>query len=202
VRSTAWTTHKMTSLKLNAFMLAAMFAATGLAPTAMAETPAVQSIFDHMAKLQPLVGAWKADIDFHERDGSIVREAADYAIKPVLDGTYLEWNVTVHLVADPRRVHSYMIMTTYNPDTGKYDQTYFYSRWAIRVTETGEFDDVAREFRTTAFIPREDGTHDESVHTVLRFEANRTIDYWHYSRYDNEKVEMMNLHAALSPSPR
>jgi hypothetical protein len=192
----------MTRLQLNTFLLAGVIAAAGYAPTAMAETPAVQSIFDHMAKLQPLVGTWKADVDFHERDGGIAQEAAVYVVRPVLDGTYLEWDVTVHLVADPRRAHSFMIMTTYNPDTGKYDQTYFYSRWAIRVTETGEFDDAAREFRTTAFIPKEDGSHDEFVHTVLRFGADKTVDYWHYSRYDNEKAEIMNLHAKLSPSPR
>src|ERR1700688_5028217 len=96
------------------------------ADAALAETPKVQSIFAHMAKLRPLIGSWTGAVDFHDRDGSVTAEEADYVIKPVLDGTYLEWDVTVHQKDNPSRRHSFMIMTTYNPETGKYDQTYFY----------------------------------------------------------------------------
>ena len=167
------------------------------ADAAHAETPKVQSIFAHMVKLRPLIGSWTAAVDFHDRDGSVTAEEASYVIKPVLDGTYLEWDVTVYRKDNPGRRHSFMIMTTYNPDTAKYDQTYFYSRSATRVTEAGEFDDASKEFRTTAFVPREDGVHDESVRTITSFIGNGRIEHWHFSLYNNEKAELMNFHAKM-----
>lgn len=157
----------------------------------------VQAIFLNMAKLGSLVGKWKADIDFYDRDGKLIKETADYSVHPTLDGTYLEADVSVWRNDDASKRHGFKIMTTFNPDTGKYDQTYFYSRWAIRVTETGEFDDASQEYRTTAFIPLEDGKHDESVHTTTKFQPNGSVEYWHWSRYDNETTALMNFHAVL-----
>jgi len=179
---------------------AGLIAALGLIVSTGAEAtpPNVKSIFDHMAKLRPLIGTWKAVIDFHARDGSVNPEAADYLIRPVLDGTYLEWDVTVYPVSNPRTPHSFMIMTTYNPETQKYDQTYFYSRQSLRVTETGDFDDARHEYTTVAFVPREDGVRDESVRTVTRFRDDGHVEYWHYSRYSDEKSPLMNFHATLS----
>ncbi|MGD0142164.1 MAG: DUF1579 family protein [Rhizomicrobium sp.] len=158
----------------------------------------VDAIFEHMARLRPLIGTWKAAIDFHGRDGSVSPETADYVVRPVLDGTYLEWDVTVYPASDPGKPHSFMIMTTYNPETQKYDQTYFYSRQAMRVTETGDFDDVRHEYNTVAFVPREDGVRDESVRTVTRFRDDGRVEYWHYSRYSDEKLDLMNFHATLT----
>ncbi|HEX7915335.1 hypothetical protein [Rudaea sp.] len=171
--------------------------ATICVQTVHADDAKIQSIFDHMAKLSALGGKWRAQVDYHDRNGKVSKRNAEYVIRPTLDNTYLEADVAIWPIEDPSKRHGFMIMTTYNPDTHRYDQTYFYTRWAIRVTETGEFDDAAHEYRTTAFIPREDGVRDESVRTTTKFRNDGTVEYWHWSRYDNENTELMNFHAVL-----
>jgi hypothetical protein len=116
----------------------------------------------------------------------------------VLDKTYFQWEVERHPKNEPGKSRSFLVFTTFNPRSNRYDQTYFYSRWAIRVTETGEFDDAKREFRTTAFIPLEDDVHDENVRTVLKFADPDHATYTHYSRYSHEKSERLDLEIQLT----
>lgn len=80
----------------------------------------------------------------------------------------------------------------------RYDGTYFYSRWALQVTEAGEYDAAAHEFRTVAFIPKEDGVHDESVHSIMRLIDRNRIEYQHFSRHSDEAVERMDVSFALT----
>jgi len=92
------------------------------------------------------------------------------------------------------------VFTTFNPRSNRYDETYFYSRWALRVVEEGVFDDAARELRTTAFIPLEDDVHDENVRTILRFTDPDHATYLHYSRYSHEKSERLDLEIEMTKS--
>ncbi len=151
-----------------------------------------QAIFKNMAYLKPLVGDWKAVMRFHSRDGRIREEIATFKISWALDNTYLKQEIA-------RPQQSILVFITYNPVSAKYDSTYFYSRWALRVTETGEYDDKSKEFRTTAFIPLEDGTHDENVRTITKLGKPGEIEYLHYSRYNNESSEVMDLDIRMTP---
>jgi hypothetical protein len=156
------------------------------------------TIFRNMEYLKALIGNWNAVVRFHERDGSITEEEGSYRISSVLDGTYLEQEVEFHAKDKPGKHHSFLIFVTYNPVTRKYDSTYLYSRWALRVSESGEYDEKTREYRTTAFIPLEDGTHDENVRTVTKLETANKIEYIHYSRYSNETEERLNLDVVMT----
>lgn len=160
-----------------------------------------QAIFSNMSYLKPLVGAWRAVAEFHEKDGSLTYDLGSYKISIVLDGTYLQWEVELHDKDDPSKHHSFLNFTTYNPVTNKYDSTYFYSHWALRVTEIGEYDDKSKEFRTTAYIPLEDGVHDENVRTITSLSDHNKIVYEHYSRYSNESAERMNVVIRLTRQP-
>jgi hypothetical protein len=151
-----------------------------------------QVIFNNMKYLEPLVGNWNAVMRFHGRDGSTREETATFRISWALDNTYLKQEIT-----RPRQ--SILVFITYNPVRAKYDSTYFYSRWALRVTETGEYDDKSKEFRTTAFIPLEDGTRDENVRTITKLAKTGEIEYLHYSRYNNESTEVMDLDIKMTP---
>jgi hypothetical protein len=157
-----------------------------------------QIIFRNMVYLKPLIGTWNAVVRFHERDGSITEEEGTYRISSVLEGTYLQQEVEFRARNNPSRHHSFLIFITYNPATKKYDSTYLYSRWALKVTETGEYDDKAKEYRTTAFIPLEDGSHDENVRTITRLGTDNKIEYLHYSRYSNESAERLNLDVLMT----
>ena len=154
-------------------------------------------IREAMSKLSTLVGEWDATYVFHNPDGSTTRQSATYSIAEALDHTYLQWHVTRFTKAEPPKTTSMIIFTTFNPTTHRYDETYFYSRWAMRVTETGEFDEARKEFTTTAFIPLEDGKRDENVRTVLNLKHPNRLAYTHYSRYNDEKVERMDLEVIL-----
>jgi Protein of unknown function (DUF1579) len=157
-----------------------------------------RKILDNMAKLKPMIGRWRAAIDYHNRDGSVELRGGDYDIRPVLRDTYLQLDADIYRLNDRAKHHGFIMMTTYNPDTKKFDGTYFYTLWAMRVTEAGVFDDARQELAVDTFVPKEDGVHDETVHAVWKFNRNGTIEYWHWSRYDNEKAPLMNLHALLT----
>jgi hypothetical protein len=98
--------------------------------------------------------------------------------------------VELHRKNEPSRYHGFIIYVTYNPATQKYESTYFYTRRAMRVSETGEFDDAASEFRTKAFIPLGDGVHDENVRTVTDLKDPNKIVYNHYSHQTAERMDV------------
>lgn len=172
---------------------------TALPALARAEQRQYPRIREAMSRLEPLVGKWDAAATFHDADGS-TEEVGTYSIRPVLDDTYLEWQVELHHKGDPKRSHSFIVYLTFNPTTNHYDATYFYSRWALRVTETGEWDEAKREFRTRAFIPLEDGVHDENVRTSTSLKDPARIVHKHYSRYSHQKSERMDLEITLTPA--
>jgi hypothetical protein len=181
-------------LFLAAFLSTAPISAQGRADDA-------QAIFKNMENLKPLIGNWTAVVRFHDKDGTITEEAGTYKISLALEGTYLEEQVEYHRKDDPTKHHSFLVFITYNPVTKKYDSTYLYSRWALRVTESGEYDEKTKEYRTTAFIPNEDGSRDESVRTITKLAKPNEIEYSHYSRYSNETSELLNLVVTMTPKP-
>ena len=147
-----------------------------------------------MNKLVPMIGKWQADAVFqdgHENVGT-------YDIHWALDDTYLEMEVDLHRKNDPSQRHGFVIYVTYSPATRHYESTYFYTRWAMRVTETGEFDDIANEFRTKAFIPLEDGKRDENVRTITELKNPNKIVYDHFSRYSDQASERMDVRITLT----
>lgn len=165
--------------------------------TAAAQPENAEDIRRNMAYLKPLIGNWDASADFHLADGGTARRRGSYKIASVLDDTYLQWDVTLWSENDPSRRHSFLIFITYNPATKKYDCTYFYSRSALRVTETGEYDNERKQFRTSAYVPLEDGVRDENVRTITTI-ADNSVNYVHYSRYNDEKNERMDLEIRLT----
>jgi|SRR5580704_16934651 hypothetical protein len=203
-----WSADSATCGGLEDGMLRNYGCALVLALSAFLCVPALQAqdraddantIFRNMEYLKPLIGNWNAVVRFHERDGSITEEEGSYRISSVLDGTYLEQEVEFHAKDNPGKHHSFLIFITYNPVTRKYDSTYLYSRWALRVSEAGEYDERTKEYRTTAFIPLEDGTRDESVRTITKLGRGKRIEYEHYSRYSNESAERLNLDVVMTP---
>jgi uncharacterized protein DUF1579 len=157
------------------------------------------AITEHMQNLKALVGRWTAVAAFHRADGSIRYDLGEYEIGYILDNSYLQWKVVLRDKEDPSKQHSFWIFTTYNPTTGKYDETYIYSGWALRVTETGDFDPATHTFNTTAFIPLEDGKRDEHVRTVIDLSNPRAIVYKHYSHYTGESKDRY-LEITLTPA--
>jgi hypothetical protein len=185
--------ERLEFLALLAFLCAMPLLAQGRADDS-------DAIFRNMEYLKPLIGNWNAAVRFHERDGGIKEEEGSYRISSVLDGTYLEQKVEFHAKDNPGKHHSFLIFITYNPVTKKYESTYFYSRWALRVREAGEYDERTKEYRTTAFIPLEDGTRDENVRTITKLGSSNRIEYEHYSRYSNERTERLNLDVVMTPA--
>jgi len=182
-----------------AVFVAFLVSACAAPNAASAQADNAPEIFKNMNYLKSLVGTWDAVAEFHQRDGSLAYDLGTYNIFSVLEGTYLQWEVVLRSKDNPARQHSFLTFITYNPVTRKYDSTYFYSRWALRVTETGEYDDKTKEFRTTAFIPLEDGVHDENVRTITKLGQDKVV-YQHYSRYNNESAERMDVEIRLTRS--
>ena len=150
-----------------------------------------------LRQLAPLVGSWDTVWSFYDKDG-VTREVGTTRVSYVLDETYLELVVDRHNPANPTRNKKMITFITYNPLTSKYDSTYFYSRWALRVTETGEYDDEDQEFRTRAFIPLEDGKRDENVRTITSFKDPNRLVHNHYSRYSDEQTERRDLEIVMT----
>jgi hypothetical protein len=154
-------------------------------------------IREGMSKLTPLVGKWSAVALFHDGD-KVTENEGTWEIGWALEDTYLEYRVAMHRKGDPSHHNGFISYVTYNPRTQQYDVTYFYTRSAIRVTETGVYDEKTKQFRTQAFIPLEDGTRDENVRSINDLSDPNKIVNTHYSRYSNESVERMQVQFTLT----
>jgi hypothetical protein len=150
-----------------------------------------------MSKLAPLAGKWRAVAMFHDGD-KVTENDGTYDIGWTLEDTYLEFRVELHRKGDSPHHHGFIMYVAHNPATHQYDSTYFYTRSAIRVTEIGEYEPSNRQFRTKAFIPLEDGVHDENVRTVTDLRDPNKIVYAHFSRYRHQATERMNVEITLT----
>jgi hypothetical protein len=149
-----------------------------------------------VSKLAPLLGSWNTVWSFFDKDG-VTEEVGTTEVSYVLDETYLQLVVERHNPRNPARRKRMITYITYNPRSSQYDTTYFYSRWAVRVTETGEYDDEDQEFHTSALIPLEDGKRDENVRTITSFRDPNRLVHTHYSRYNNEDSERRDLEIVM-----
>lgn len=183
-------------LRALAFVSLAVLCGTPVAAQGRADDG--PTILRNMSYLKPLVGTWDAVAEYHQKDGSLAYDVGTYKISYVLEGTYLEWDVELHDKNDPSQHHGFLNFVTYNPVTGRYDSTYFYSLWSLRVSETGRYDDKAKEFTTEGFIPLEGGVHDENVRTVTKIGDSNRIIQEHYSRYSNETTPRLDLVITLT----
>ena len=170
----------------------------GMAPAPLrADDAEYAKIREQMKSLSPLIGTWDSVWRFHDQSG-VTEYVGTYSIASVLDDTYLQWNVEHHSKEHPERQRSFITYTTFDPRSDRYEQTYFYSGSALRVTEAGTYDSQSKEFKTTAFIPLEDGVHDENVRTITDLRDPNRIVYTHYSRYNNETTERLDLEVTLT----
>ena len=152
-----------------------------------------------LAKLEPMAGNWNTDWKFH-RDGEIVERVGTDSISVVLDRTYLEWKIERHPKDQPARSTTSLIFTTFDPRTHEYVMTHFYKGSSLRVTATGEYDEATHQLRTKAFIPLEDGVRDENVRAIIDLSDRNRIVYTHFSRFNDEPVERMDLDIVLTRS--
>jgi hypothetical protein len=150
----------------------------------------------HMKKLQDFVGTWKAQTTFHLRAGRTRTETGPYQVSWALDGRYQQWNLELQNDST-QKTRFMMILVTFNNDSSRYEVNYFYAGWPIKVFETGI---LSRDnsFLTSAFIPLEDGKHDEYVKTITKLISSDQIEYLHFSRFDYEKAERKDFEAKLT----
>ena len=156
------------------------------------------AIREKIKLLQPFEGKWVAEVKLHSRDGRTVEEAGTYDISWVLDCTYLQWQAYLRSKKDTNWLRNFIIFITYNPDSSRYENLYLYRASAMKVFEHGSFNPVTKEYTTSAFIPLEDGSHDEHVRTITKISGdNNHVTYVHFSRYSDEKEETLDFEADL-----
>jgi hypothetical protein len=167
---------------------------TCTALTAFATEAEYQKIRAQMNKLSPLIGKWNVTATFHGMDGGVREQVATWSVSSVLDDTYLEFQTERHSKNTPERSAKVVWYITFNPRTNQYELTYFYNKWGQRVTETGEYDEATREFRTRGYIPLEDGVNDETVRAIFSLKDQNKIVYTHYSmRASAETCQRVDL---------
>lgn len=180
--------------------LALLLSTTNLARAQAGDT---KTIFEHMEHLRPLVGTWDADYEFHNKDGTIdIVEPGTVRVSWVLDNTYLQMQTEHHRPKDPSKYWKYFTFLTYDAVAKKYLCTFFYGRWSTRVTEEGVFDEQSKELRTTGVVPLEDGKRDEHVRNIYKLTSETAPSIIHYSRYEDEQTERMDVIIKLRRSKR
>jgi hypothetical protein len=154
-----------------------------------------QTIKDRMRDVSALVGSWEATYAFHSGQGlgHDTQEVGTQVVTWALDSTYLKSETERHRSDDPHSRRLQLWLLTWNPDSSRYEQSYFYSGSPLKVFEFGEYSAERREFSTRAFIPLEDGVRNEHVRTVTHIRSSDEITYEHYSRYSDEAVERNDL---------
>lgn len=133
--------------------IAALICTASLVPVRADEAEYVK-IREAMTKLAPLADKWNAAVTFHDQDG-VTEEVGTWSVSFVLDDTYLEFQTERHIRDHPERNNKIIFYVTFNPGSNRYETTYFYNRWALRVTETGEYDDRTRERTMSTTKPYE-----------------------------------------------
>jgi len=172
----------------------------GAISAAEAQADSVNLIREHMEHLRPFVGNWTADYEFHEKDGTTRINPGTWTVSRVLDDTYLQVQAAYHRREDPSRHHGYILYLTYDPVAKKYVCTFFFERDVLRVTEDGVFDEQTKELRTSALIPLEDGKRDEHVRNIYKLANPDTLVNLHYSQYNDEPTERLQLIITLRRS--
>jgi hypothetical protein len=147
-----------------------------------------------------MVGNWSTIWKFH-RDGEIIERVGTDSITVVLDRTYLEWKIERHPKDAPERSQTSLIFTTFDPRSNEYVMTHFYKGSSLRVTANGGYDEASHQLRAKAFIPLEDGVRDENVRTIIDLSDRNRIVYTHFSRFNNEASERMDLEIILTRKP-
>jgi len=178
---------------LKFFLLA--LAATTFFSFARAQSPSGLRKMN-MRKLGGFVGVWNAKTIFHLRDGRTTTETGIYNVSWTLDSCYQQWNLELQNDSTNRK-RSMLILVTFNPDSSRYEVNYFYASSAMKVFEIGKVNSD-NEFLTTAFVPLEDGKHDENVRTITKLITADKIQYLHFSRFDYEKEERKDFEANLT----
>ncbi|HEY4283298.1 MAG TPA: DUF1579 family protein [Chthoniobacterales bacterium] len=178
-------------------IISLLLVCTAIGSSAVAQEDQHVKIRAEMDKLAPLVGNWNATWKFH-RQGEIIERVGTHSISFVLDNTYLQWMVERHPKENPERSQAMLTFTTFNPRTNKYDTTHFYNGSALRVTANGEYDAATHELRDQAFIPLEDGVRDENVRAIINLSDPNNIVYTHYSKFDDEAAERLDLEIFLT----
>jgi hypothetical protein len=110
-----------------------------------------------------------------------------------LDDSYLQVRAEHHPRENPSRHHAYITFITYDPITRQYIGTFFYGRSALRVTESGQFDERTHALLTSALIPLEDGKRDEHVRSIYNLGGSHSLTVLHYSQYADEPNERLQL---------
>jgi hypothetical protein len=173
---------------------------TALATAALAQNRSrAQIIRDKMHELAVLSGSWEATYTFHSREGPRHddQEIGTQVVSWALDTTYLLGETERHSPGNASKRRLQLTLLTWNPDSSRYELSYFYSGSSQKVFELGEYSAVRREFTTRAFIPLEDGVRDENVRTVTSIASPDAIIYEHYSRYSDEVAERNDLTVTL-----
>jgi len=167
-----------TRLLLNVLGFAVLTCTTLTVPADEAE---YQRIRQQMSKLAPLIGKWDVVAASHHMDGRVTQQVGTWLVASALDDTYLAFQTERHTKDTPNRSAKVFWYITFNSKANQYKITYFYNRWASeRVTETGEYDDPASEFKTRGYIPLEDGVNDETVRAIFSLKDPKKIVYPYY----------------------
>lgn len=169
----------MKSLQLLGLLILAALVWTR--PAALADEADYQKIRVQMNKLSPLLGKRNVAATFHGMDGGVREQVATWSVSSVLDDTYLEFQTERHSKNTPERSARVVWYITFNPRTNQYEITYFSNKSTLRITETGQYDEATREFRTRGYIPLEDGVNDETVRAIFSLKDQNKIVYTHYS---------------------
>jgi hypothetical protein len=192
----------MKNKSLCAFILLSLAVTMRATPPVNPEEAArYAKIQEGMKKLLPLVGKWNVAVDFHNADGTTTKQIGTWTVASILDDTYLEFDTERHLPDNLRRHRLVLFFVTFNPKSSKYDITFFYNWSALRVTETGNFDNSTQQFRTRGYVPDEDGVNDETVAEVFDLKDPKRIVYKHYSmRSPRETTQRLDEEMIVTPA--
>ena len=141
-----WTKERPTMIVLRICVFGAVVAAMTAAGS-LAGAPAPRVDPEH-ARLTALAGTWDVEMTFKLRpDGQAIPTKGTSTIRTLLGGLFIEEKIEGELNGTP---FTTLAWTGYNTGTKQYEATRIASTNTARITETGHYDDAARQFELTA----------------------------------------------------
>jgi hypothetical protein len=137
---------------------------------------------DHMSNINALLGTWDLKTKMIS-PGRTTEEKGLMTCRTLFDSTYIECETKLSY---QNRSRAYKVLITYQPDSSRFEQIYFYSDSPMRITEYGEF--TGNELKTTTTFTNYKGQQ-ETVNVSLQFKDRNNLFMESRSTATNNEVD-------------
>lgn len=137
---------------------------------------------DNMHHINAMIGTWDLQTKMIS-PGRTIEEKGSMTCQSMFDSTYVECDAKLFY---QNRSRGYKVLITYQPDSSRFEQIYFYSDSPQRIIEFGTFS--GNELKTTTTFTNNNG-QPETVSVSLKFKDHNNLFMESSSTSTNNEID-------------